>query len=170
MRKRLVVGTVAAALVLSACDNGKGALQAQVNALQSENVSLKAENTKLRSENATLKTERDTAQREAQALREQAAQANAPATSTASELPSAGYRYEVYASCPTNVTYSTSQGIQQESAVESPWVQDAAGVDLPQVSAQLTCEAGDVTAEIYRGETLYKTVSSKGDYAIAHAH
>lgn len=173
------------ALLLAGCDSGKAALETQVETLRSQNQALTTQVKTLTKERDDLKLDVDDLRKEVADVRlelrtlkeqqssaapETAPPATEPETIPPTQAGASGYRYEVYASCPVDVTYVTDQGIRQESEVESPWVQEAGDVSLPQVSAQLKCEGGDVTAEIYDGNTLYRTVSSKGNYAIAAAH
>lgn len=80
------------------------------------------------------------------------------------------YRYEVTASCPVDLTYSSSGGTEQIQDVSTPWSKDVSGVSVPQVIAQLKCDGGDVTAKILNGSTVVKEGSSSGSYAIVHVH
>lgn len=80
------------------------------------------------------------------------------------------YRYEVTASCPVDLTYTTASGTEQVSRASSSWSQAVSGVGVPQVMAQLTCAGGSVTARILNGGRVYKEATSRGNYAIAHAH
>ena len=76
--------------------------------------------------------------------------------------------YNVSSSCPVDVTY-TVNGIdtQQESAVTSGWTKtvDQSSL-LNQLTAQLQCKGGTVTATI-SGSGPAKSSTSSGDYTIA---
>lgn len=89
---------------------------------------------------------------------------------TALNAVSGEYRYEVNASCPVSLTYSTSSGTEQISNASRSWSRSVSGVTVPQVIAQLNCEGGTVTARILNGSRVVKEATSQGSYAIAHAH
>lgn len=80
------------------------------------------------------------------------------------------YRYEVTSTCPVDLTYSEGSGTTQKLDTPTPWSLNVQGVTTPQVIAQLKCEGGTVTAKILNGSAEVKSVTSSGDYAIAHAH
>jgi hypothetical protein len=77
--------------------------------------------------------------------------------------------YSVTSSCPVDVTYTTGgTDIQQESKVPSGWTKTVDQSSLTnQLSAQLSCAGGTVTASIARSGETPKTATSSGDYTIA---
>lgn len=94
---------------------------------------------------------------------------------TASNPPATSWtvKYTVTGTAATvDVTYeNSSQGTSQDSGVTLPWSYSFTGHagDFVYISAQNDGASGNVTATIYKNDTVFKQSTSSGAYVIAEA-